>query len=255
MKKNIIVVILLMGLFVFGLLIYNFSDEVDKILSNNEWYLVENGNANVMSFRNNKFYYKDFNNGKSIDLYKDCKNYLYNSNINVIKLDCSIDDNKIYINNISNDILNITINNENKILYSSLDSAYVTDFKTNNNLSDKEYNELININLDEYSFISVSDIIKKYNSKSYGYVAFVNTDISYANIYNYKELDKLLVNKDIKLLNTNILTTNNKKKLNNISKKYFNSKEDFIKDEIIIYKIGKKSVNVDKILDINTINS
>ena len=42
MKQNIILIIILIGLFIFGLLIYDFSDELDKTLYNNSWYIYEN---------------------------------------------------------------------------------------------------------------------------------------------------------------------------------------------------------------------
>ena len=46
MKQNIILIVILIGLFVFGLLIYDFSDALDDVLYDSSWYIYEDGKLN-----------------------------------------------------------------------------------------------------------------------------------------------------------------------------------------------------------------
>ena len=56
-KQNIVMAIILIFLFVFGLLIYDFSDKLDDNISNNNWYRLENNKMTVVNFKNEKFSY------------------------------------------------------------------------------------------------------------------------------------------------------------------------------------------------------
>ena len=55
MKQNIIMIIILVALFFFGLLIYDFSDNLDNSVINHEWYALDNEQMTVLSFEDNKF--------------------------------------------------------------------------------------------------------------------------------------------------------------------------------------------------------
>ncbi len=56
-KQNVVMAIILIFLFVFGLLIYDFSDKLDDNISNNNWYRLENNKMTVVNFKNEKFSY------------------------------------------------------------------------------------------------------------------------------------------------------------------------------------------------------
>lgn len=97
MKQNIILIVILIGLFVFGLLIYDFSDALDDVLYDSSWYIYEDGKLNKMDFKDNEFSYVNVDSGKVLDNYKSCHTFRYNRSINVIKLNCNINENKIYV--------------------------------------------------------------------------------------------------------------------------------------------------------------
>ena len=48
MKQNIILIVILIGLFVFGLLIYDFSDALDDVLYDSSWYIYEDGKLKAL---------------------------------------------------------------------------------------------------------------------------------------------------------------------------------------------------------------
>ena len=66
MKRNLILMGILGLLFMGGVFIYDFSDEMDEKLTSHKWYIVENNKTYVMSFKDNYFAYTDIN-GKVID--------------------------------------------------------------------------------------------------------------------------------------------------------------------------------------------
>lgn len=82
MKKNIILISLLILLFVFGLLIYDFSDNLNKEIINKDWFLADNNDLYEISFKDNNFVYLK-NNKKIVD-FEDCKNYHFNNSTNVV---------------------------------------------------------------------------------------------------------------------------------------------------------------------------
>src|SRR5574344_1762892 len=109
MKQNIIMVIILIALFFFGLLIYDFSDQLSSDVTKHDWYLYQNNDLTVMSFKKNKFVYYKVSSGKSIKGYESCSTYTYNKSINVVKLNCSATGNKIYMASYDDDTLKLTI--------------------------------------------------------------------------------------------------------------------------------------------------
>ena len=95
MKKGFIFILILVVLFVGAILIYDFSDIPSEMLAGHDWYLIENNDVYVLNLENNKFSFKNKNNDE--ERYKNCNTYKYNNSSNVIKLDCSIKNNKLYI--------------------------------------------------------------------------------------------------------------------------------------------------------------
>ena len=67
MKQNIIMIIVLVILFLFGLVIYDFSDELDKSISDLDWYKVEGSRVSVLNFENQKFSYFNKEDGKQLE--------------------------------------------------------------------------------------------------------------------------------------------------------------------------------------------
>lgn len=256
MKQNIILIILLVALFLFGLVIYDFSDQLIDDLTKHDWYTYENNKLEVMSFKKNKFSFYNNETKKAARNYANCTTFSYNKSINVIKLNCNITENKIYINSYDKETLKITINGEELILYSTKKGASEANFRFNNNLSLKEYNELININLTKYTYDTVDEIVKLYKSKNNTYVAFVNNDITYENVLNYKALDKvvILTNNNLVIITTNDLNDFEVAKLHEIYKGFSDKATDYIKNDIDVYLIGNKKVKPVSTISINNIN-
>ena len=129
MKKGFIFILILVVLFVGAILIYDFSDIPSEMLAGHDWYLIENNDVYVLNLENNKFSFKNKNNDE--ERYKNCNTYKYNNSSNVIKLDCSIKNNKLYIATYDENKLVVTINGEEKNLsglkFSQLDEDTQTE--------------------------------------------------------------------------------------------------------------------------------
>ena len=104
MRNKLFLIIILVVLFVFGVLIYDFSDEMDDTILNNNWYINEDGRLYILSLSKNKFNYLDDNNQK-IEEYSTCGNYQYNSNISMLKLKCKNEVKKIYVSSFNDNEL------------------------------------------------------------------------------------------------------------------------------------------------------
>lgn len=244
MKKKVFLVIILIILFVFGILIYDFSDEMDSVLTNNKWYLSNNNEVHVLSLKNNQFLYTK-EDGSYTNEYKKCTTFQYNSNISMIKLKCHDTSKKIYISNYDDNKLVLNEDGEEKTFYSSKELALVEKFKQDNNLSDKEYDKLLSINFKDDLFISYKKLMSLYKNKKSFYIGFVSNKISYENVYNYQVLNKLINNSSKKfyLIDYTELTEDELNKLT----KLFNYKED----EIDIYDVKKKKIKIKLKIDIN----
>ena len=58
MKKGFIFILILCVLFLGALLIYDFSDIPDELLTNHEWYLIQKDGTYVLNLLNDKFDFK-----------------------------------------------------------------------------------------------------------------------------------------------------------------------------------------------------
>ncbi len=233
MKKNIILISLLILLFVFGLLIYDFSDNLDKEITNKNWFLVEDNDLYEISFKDNNFVYLK-NNKKIVD-FEDCKNYHFNNSTNVVKLGCN--NKKAYIASFNENTLTMTIDNKESTYYSSEDLAYEENFKKQNELTDDEYKSLVAIDLSEYSSISMKELNSIYKGKKNVNIALVNETINYNNVFNMNVLTTMIKKSEQKyqLLFIDKLNETNLEKLNSYTKlKEYNS------NEILIYEVGNK---------------
>ena len=233
MKKNIILISLLILLFVFGLLIYDFSDNLDKEITNKNWFLVEDNDLYEISFKDNNFVYLK-NNKKIVD-FEDCKNYHFNNSTNVVKLGCN--NKKAYIASFNENTLTMTIDNKESTYYSSEDLAYEENFKKQNELTDDEYKSLVAIDLSEYSSISMKEVNSIYKGKKNVNIALVNETINYNNVFNMNVLTTMIKKSEQKyqLLFIDKLNETNLEKLNSYTKlKEYNS------NEILIYEVGNK---------------
>lgn len=257
MKQNIILIVILIGLFVFGLLIYDFSDALDDVLYDSSWYIYEDGNLNKMDFKDNEFSYVNVDSGKVIDNYKSCHTFRYNRSINVIKLNCNISENKIYVSNFDSDSLVLQVNGIEKIYYSSEQEANKFEFIKNNGLTKAEYDKLIDIDFTKYSSIIPAEFDTLLNSKETNYVAVVNSNVNYSNISNYVALDKFIneVKKNVLLLNVSNITKEDAKNLHNKSNLFSTDVTEYITSEINIYLIGNKKIKFVTKLDFNDLKS
>ena len=233
MKKNIILISLLILLFVFGLLIYDFSDNLDKEITNKNWFLVEDNDLYEISFKNNNFVYLK-NNKKIVD-FEDCKNYHFNNSTNVVKLGCN--NKKAYIASFNENTLTMTIDNKESTYYSSEDLAYEENFKKQNELTDDEYKSLVAIDLSEYSSISMKELNSIYKGKKNVNIALVNETINYNNVFNMNVLTTMIKKSEQKyqLLFIDKLNETNLEKLNSYTKQ-----KEYNSNEILIYEVGNK---------------
>lgn len=233
MKKNIILISLLILLFVFGLLIYDFSDNLNKEIINKNWFLVDHNDLYEISFKDNNFVYLK-NNKKIVD-FEDCKNYHFNNSTNVVKLGCS--NKKAYIASFDENTLTMTIDNKENTYYSSKDLAYEENFKKQNELTDDEYKSLIAIDLSEYSSITMKELNSIYKGKKKVYIALVKETINYNNAFNMNVLTAMIKNstQEYQLLFIDKLNETNLEKLNSYTKQ-----KEYNDNEILVYEVGNK---------------
>lgn len=233
MKKNIILISLLILLFVFGLLIYDFSDNLDKEIISKNWFLVEDNDLYEISFKDNNFVYLK-NNKKIVD-FEDCNNYHFNNSTNVVKLGCN--NKKAYIASFNENTLTMTIDNKESTYYSSEDLAYEENFKKQNELTDDEYKSLVAIDLSEYSSISMKELNSIYKGKKNVNIALVNETINYNNVFNMNVLTTMIKKSEQKyqLLFIDKLNETNLEKLNSYTKQ-----KEYNSNEILIYEVGNK---------------
>lgn len=257
MKQNIILIVILIGLFVFGLLIYDFSDALDNVLYDSSWYIYEDGKLNKMDFKDNEFSYVNVDSGKVLDNYKSCHTFRYNRSINVIKLNCNINENKIYVSSFDKNSLVMQINGTEKTYYSSKNEANKFEFIKNNGLTKEEYDKLVDIDFTKYSSIIPAEFDTLLNSKETNYVAVVNSNVNYANISNYVALDKFIseAKKNVLLLNVSNITKEDAKNLHSKSDYFSADVSEYITNEINIYMIGNKKIKFVTKLDFKDLKS
>lgn len=246
MKKILIVLGILVFFFIGGILIYDFSDEMDYKLTSHSWYTLNEGNINILSFNNNVFSYVD-NNNESIKEYSECTTYKYNSSSNVVKLDCDIDNDKIYIATYNDNELVLTMDGVERKLFSSESLAFINSFKLENNLTDEEYNNLFNINIDEDKVINIDKLNNLISSNKTNYVAIIRSEYNYNNILNYYGLSKI-INDNYYFINIDNL---NVKDLNKLNKK--TKLNEYDNNIIYIYKVGNKKIELKESIKINNI--
>lgn len=249
-------IIILVALFFFGLLIYDFSDNLDNSVINHEWYALDNEQMTVLSFEDNKFaYYLKENNEKITD-YQNCSDFKYNRSINVIKLKCDVKVNKLYVSEINEDELILTIEGKEKIFYASEQLVAEAEFRKENNLTKKEFADLMNIDLSIFTMSNVSEITKLYKNKETKLIAFVSENNTIQNALNLKALDNFANNSTKPLLVINYQKIE-KSELSNLVK--YNNKlpkkvENFKEDKISLYLVGNKKFELFKDIEVNNYN-
>lgn len=245
MKKGLVFIILLIVIFCGALLIYDFSDIPDSKLTSHEWYLKENNEMYVLNLNNNKFSFKNVLDGKN--KYADCHTYKYNNSSNIIKLDCDVKGNKIYIATYDNDRLVLTLNGTEKMLFRTQELAYEHEFKVNNNLSDEEYEKLYNLNIDDKYYITLEQFNSFYKSKDKKMIVLVSSNINYNNILNYVKLSRML-KENYYLINIDSIDSS---KLKDLYKKLDGSYDD---NTLTIYEVGGRKSKVAEIINIKDIS-
>ena len=237
MKKKIFLSLVMIVLFVFGILIYDFSDEMGEELVGHSWYMTNNNEVYVLSLKNNIFDLKD-EEGKKAEMYRTCSTFQYNSNVSMIKLRCEGASKKIYISNADDNSLVLNDEGEEYAFYNSRELALVEDFKTENELSNEEYDELLSISFDQNLIINYNKFMSLYKGKSSVYVAFITNNINYHNVYKYVVLNNLITNSSKKfyLINVDNLNEEELKKINKIT-----DVEEY-KDVVYVFEVKKKNI-------------
>lgn len=245
MKKNIILLALLVILFVFGLLIYDFSDKLDENIVNNNWYAIDGEDIYQITFKDNDFKYLK-NNVEMVE-FENCHNYHFNSSSNVVKLGCG--NKKAYIASFSKDELTLTIDKKENTYYPALNIAYEENFKKINKLTEDEYSSLLAADLSEYTSISMKKFTSIYKGKKKEYIALVNGEVNYENAFNVAALSSILekTGDKYKLLYLDKLTDDELSKLNSYTKK-----TEYSNDELLIYEVGNKKVKLSNTISISS---
>ncbi len=253
MKQNIIMIIVLVILFLFGLVIYDFSDELDKSISDLDWYKVEGSRVSVLNFENQKFSYFNKEDGKQLEPFSSCKSFRYNRSINVIKLNCHISANKLYIVSASDNKLVMTINGEENVFYPSEKEAIKADFIKKNNLNEEDYTDLMEISFTDYNLINKDRLIEIYNSKEIELVTFVTKEETIQNALNIRALHNFIINSntDVYLVDIDTLLEEDIKDLNKIKIDIKEIKEN-LKKSISIYNIGSKTKELITGIEVST---
>lgn len=241
MKKIVIFILILSFLFIGALFIYDFSDEIDEKLTTHEWFTLIDDNNYLLNLKKGSFEYKNINNEKSN--YNNCHNYVYNSSSNVIKLDCNVKNNKLYIASFSEDELTVTIDGIERVFFSTIDKAILNNFLTVNNLTNEEYLELLNVQYDAKYFVSYKEFNSIYKGKEIKYIVLISKDINYDNIFEYNKLKEIL-NDDFVLIQREELSDSEFKEVSH----KLNIKES---NSLIIYEVANKKVKAIELTDFN----
>lgn len=253
MKKNLIMLTLLASLFFIGLLIYDFSDEIDKDITNKVWYGINNNQITILKLDNNKISYIYDENEEFVEGFENCSSLHYNHNHNKTKFNCAGKSNNMSFAYYDDSILNLTLNKGFLTFYASKKEAEVACVFKASNITDNQYQDLLSIKLDDYKYLKFSEINKYYNSKKDYFVAFLNSDVNLDNILNLEAFNKLLTNNnlDIQVLDINNISIKNIESLRNLSNLF--NEDIFNKKGINIYKIGNEKVELSKTIDIKNI--
>lgn len=253
-KQNIVMAIILIFLFVFGLLIYDFSDKLDDNISNNNWYRLENNKMTVVNFKNEKFSYLYDENKEELEEFKECKDFRYNKSINIVKLNCKIKKNKIYLSSVDDKKLSLTLNGEPKTFYITKDDAIKYDFIEKNKLDEEQFQDLINTSLSDFDLINYQDLIKMYKEKETNLIAYITEELTIQNALNLKALYKFIdhTNKTVYILNMDKLDEEQIKELNKIIEI-----DTLIENKLInipIYIVGNKKCEFMTGIEVNAVN-
>jgi len=189
MKQNIIMIAILIALFLFGLLIYDFSDQLDTDIADSNWYTVRDDRMTVLSFSDNIFHFYDKENQEQLHDFRSCLTFRYNSNINVIRLNCPIRANKIHVANVTEYSLTLLIDGENIDFFSTSEAAKHAHFKIANDITEFEFINLMDFDLNNFRSITVDEfdsLLRGRNTDEH--VAFVNANQSIQNALNLAAL-------------------------------------------------------------------
>ena len=254
MKQNMIMIVILVALFFFGILIYDFSDELDQDIVSHDWFRVEKTQMTVITFKDGRFsyYYEETN--KPVTLYELCLAYRFNRSINVIKLNCAIKGNKLYISSFDEEELVMTIEGSEKTFYATSEAALAADFRLENDLSPTEFEDLMTIDLSEYSVTNLDEINTLYKGVNPKLVAIVNQSDKIKNALNLKALANL-ANKSgetILILVLEDLANSELTKLNKLNSGFPTDIKGFNLNTIPVYRVGNKKFSLVTMIDVNT---
>lgn len=236
MKNKICLIAVLLILFGIFVSIIDFDDEMDKKLAGHEWYVFEDNHYYSINFNNHSFSFLD-ENKESVKDFKECKKYSYNINSSVVKLDCDIKNNKIYISKYDKDKLLLTINGIEKEYFATKQLAFDNYLISNYNIDEEELEFLMNPDLDGLNFISYSDFVSLYkNKKKSSNVILVHSEVDYHNFNSYHAmLDFTYDNRgNYYFLDMTSLSEDEITKVN----KYLNT-EYINNGDLLLYQVGK----------------
>ena len=242
MKQNIIMVIILIALFFFGLLIYDFSDELEATITKNDWYRVEEKQMLIMSFRDNRFSYIYEVTGLTYGDYESCETFRFNRSINVIRLNCGVKGNKIRLSKIDEDEKVIVIERTEKTFHNSRENAINANFIIENELTEEAFNSLMNYDLNIFNQIRINRINNFHNSRENTFIALVYNRNSIQNALNIRVLSNYVDN--ISILIVDELNENEYQTLTRLNKDLPADLDYFDQDTIPVFRIGNQRMTL-----------
>lgn len=247
MKRYIVMFTVLITLFFLGLLIYDFSDEIDKSVSNYTWYKIENEEMTELSFNNNKIKYVYSETKEVYDDYDSCDNFKYNSGIRLIKASCLDKRSNIYFTDINDDYIVISIDGKEKTFYKTKDKALEADFMFTNKVDKDEFEKILDINYNDFYLINEKELKTLYDNKTFK-LAIINKDSNLKNALNLKHLSKKILKEDIKVIL--IEDIEDLESLNKHMSFFPKNIEDFNKEEIDIFEVKNKKTKIIEVINI-----
>jgi transcriptional regulator with XRE-family HTH domain len=245
---------ILVVLFIFGLLIYDFSDELGKEIANYDWYKVQESGMTVLSFRDHKFSYIYEETGRSFGPYANCRTFKYNHSIQVLRLDCSVRGNKLFITPVEDDRLVITVDNVEKTFFKNREDAINARFMEDNDLTQLELEDLLDYNLADFNRVSINEVSDLQRGRSSEYVAIIKDFENLRTALNVKTLSLLEneVERNLSLIIVNDKPANDIDRLNDL----FLAFDDCLTmvEVIPIYLVGERTVTLAGVIDTERYN-
>ncbi len=245
MKRIIVYILLIIAFTSLGAvgLLNQPEDTVDKSILNNIYYKYNNvtGNYETVEIKEKEIIYT----GTILDT-KDCSNYTFNKDTNIIKLSCG---RAISIAGFTEDLLVLTINNQNEYYYKNNEDSFNKEFQNYFKTTIDAYTQS-GLTLLKEKEITFDELIEKITQETESYIYITSEKCTKKCIIANNIIDKLTTSKEIYYIELNNLTSQNLSKIKEITNKEL-TKETLDKEFPEILLVGNN--NIKNIIDLNII--